>query len=126
METPVPTLTLPAVLYEPSTTSQELLREVDPEEFKRKMIAQVMQSTAGKNPLDFYLADLAVTCWMNHIEKTPEEFEQMLAGIPLPEIAQPDEGGIHIEGNILETPVIMVERPQSIDEEGEDIMAVDQ
>lgn len=97
-------------LYTPSATSKELLDQVDPEEFKRKMIAQVMQSTSGKQPLDYYLADLAVSCWMNHMEKTPEEFERMITSIPLPQPLQPDEGGIHVEGVVLEEPVIMVER----------------
>jgi hypothetical protein len=102
-------------LYTPSSISQEILDQVDPDEFKRKMIAQVMQSTAGKQPLDYYLADLAVSCWMNHMEKTPEEFERMLASVPLPQVQQADEGGVYVEGDVLEHPVIMVERTRHPD-----------
>lgn len=97
-------------LYTPSTVSKECLDSVDPEEFKRKMIVQVMQSTAGKHPLDYYLADLVVSFWMNHMEKTPEELERLIASVPVPQLDKPDEGGVYIEGDALEQPVIMVER----------------
>jgi hypothetical protein len=87
METPAP-----YDILNPSKASQEFLDMVDQEEFKRKMILQVMGATSGKNPLDYYLAELAVTTWMRHIEKSPEEFERMLNEIPLLPVQETDEG----------------------------------
>jgi hypothetical protein len=75
---------------------QKFKSEVDTEEFKRKLIAQLMSCTVGNNPLDFHLADLAATVWMEHFDKNAEELEEFIRSTPFEPVGPPDEGEISV------------------------------
>ena len=81
---------------------EKLKTEIDMDEFKRKAITAVMQCTSGKNKLDYYLADVAVSYWIENLDKSPEEMESMLLGLDLPEQPTSDEGFIGVEGEVQE------------------------
>lgn len=66
--------------------------EVDVEEFKRKLIVQLMHSTAGNNALDYHLADLAASIWLDHFDKSPEELEEFIRSTPIEPLGAQDEG----------------------------------
>jgi hypothetical protein len=75
---------------------EKFKKEVDVEEFKRKLIAQIMQSTAGRNPLDYYLAELAASVWLENFDKNPEELEELIRSTPFQPVGPPDEGVISV------------------------------
>lgn len=80
---------------EPSVV-EKFKKEVDVEEFKRKLIAQLMQSTAGRNPLDYYLADLAASVWLENFDKNADELEELIRSTPFQPVGPPDEGLISV------------------------------
>lgn len=80
---------------EPSIV-EKFKKEVDVEEFKRKLVAQIMQSTAGRNPLDYYLAEMAATVWLENFDKSPEELEELIRSTPFEPVGAPDEGLISV------------------------------
>lgn len=69
---------------------------VDWKEFKERTMAQVMRCHAGRMPPDYFMADLIVSFWMNHYDKTPEEIEEILRSTPLPPREESDEGLISV------------------------------
>lgn len=69
---------------------------VDWAEFKERTIRQVMNSHIGRTPADYFMADLAVSFWMKHFDKTPTEMEELLRSTPLPPLQEPDEGLISV------------------------------
>ncbi len=75
---------------------EKFKKEVDVEEFKRKLIAQLMQSTAGRNPLDYYLAELAASVWLENFDKNSEELEELIRSTPFQPVGPPDEGLISV------------------------------
>lgn len=67
---------------------------VDWKEFKERTMAQVMKCFAGKAPPDYFLADLVVSFWMNHFDKSPEEIEEVLRSTPLPNNTEDSDAGL--------------------------------
>jgi hypothetical protein len=85
---------------------------VDWKEFRERTIAQVMKSHIGRAPPDYFMADLAVTFWMQHFDKSPEELVQLLRETPLNPLPDPDEGIISIIDS--EEPVTTLESAPSL------------
>lgn len=80
-----------------SCSIQEKFKDaVDWDEFKSRMMMQVMHSHAGKAPLDYYFADLAVTAWMENFDKSPEEFEEFIRSTPVLAKPSSEEGFISV------------------------------
>ena len=75
------------------TIVQKFKAEVDVEEFKRKLVAQLMSCTVGKNPIDFHLADLAATIWMKNFDKDADELEEFIRSTPVEPLG-PSDGGV--------------------------------
>lgn len=90
---------------------QKLKQEIDWDEFKRKAMLTVMHCTSGKNPLDYYLADVAVSYWMENLDKAPEEMIAMLEAIDLPEPDSTDEGYMGVEGEPFECTPLASDNP---------------
>lgn len=81
-----------------ATTSirEKFKDQIDWDEFKSRTVAQVMQCHAGKAPLDYYLAELAVEMWMQNFEKNPEELEEYIRSTPMLERAASCQGEISV------------------------------
>ena len=103
---------------------EELSKHVDVEELKRNTIRQVMNSTAGKNPLDYYLAEMAVDVWLKNYDKTADQLEAYIREAePLP-LGPTYEEGFSVIGDKLEpTPEVReeIEAPPLPDESPEPI-----
>lgn len=69
---------------------------VDWQDFKTKMMIQVMNCSVGKAPLDYYLAELAVTTWMEHFDKSPDEIEAIIRSTIVPDRTESVEGLISV------------------------------
>lgn len=74
------------------TYVEQLKDQIDWDEFKRKAILQVMHCTSGKNPLDYFLADVAVTCWMENLDKSADEMEAMIKSFSVDPLPPSDNG----------------------------------
>ena len=92
----------PETLQLPTNCLEELGKHVDLEEFKRMTIRQVMQSTVGKNPMDYYLAELAVDVWMKNYTKTAEELEAYIREADPMALGEEIEAGFSVVGDKLE------------------------
>lgn len=101
-------------LQDESSRSTVSIREkfkdqIDWDEFKSRTVAQVMQCHAGKAPLDYYLAELAVEMWMANFEKNPEELEEYIRSTPILERAASTHGEI----SVIDTADEVVDSPST-------------
>ena len=101
------TCAAPEVLDITPTAYEQLAKHIDIDELKRTTIKQVMASTAGKNPLDYYLAEMAVDVWLRNHDKTAEELEAYIREADPLALGPEYEGGFSVVGDKLEpTPEI--------------------
>jgi hypothetical protein len=104
----------------PKNSYEELAKHIDVEELKRNTIKMVMNSTAGKNPLDYYLAELAVDVWIKNYDKTAEQLEAYIREADPMALGHDYEEGFSVVGDKLEpTPETYNSNQEVIPEEDE-------